>query len=338
MADINIDPKNKTIYIGGMVGETAAGKTLTITNASFQGKITLATSTSAQRVGGLIGYTQSYEASQFNNFTAELTRSYIFGSHAVVEILVDGSNAGIGGLVGRLDSGNITKSFVSGSIVNLSTIYNSDGTSGGLVGLLISSNISQSYNLAHVTGADQVGGLVGSFSGNGNTISESFNLGKIQGTSSSTSPVSGIRGVGGLVGASGGGSNTPINIKNSYNKGKVVGHNYVGGIIGELYSLVSNKSKVENSYNASNVSGSANVGAIAGDASNNGEVTESYWDNSFIFPVASNSFGTSKNTADMKLQTTYQQALNPANNWDFDDIWIIEGQSYPTLRNNPEPE
>ncbi len=323
--EINITPNNQIVYVGGMVGETQS--TMNITNASFQGKLTLATSTTGtQRVGGLIGWSFGI--------------SHIYGSHADVEIEVEFQSAIIGGLIGQLNGGNITKSSVSGSIVNLSTTYSSGGHSGGLVGLLISSNISQSYNLSDVTGADQVGGLVGNFRGDGATISESFNLGTIEGTDLTTATLSRsapYSGVGGLVGA-GGSDNTQVFIKNSYNRGDITGHEYVGGIIGKLRGKLNDNSQIENSYNASNVTGSANVEGIVGDAINNVIVKNSYWDNVLFSFTSSN--GTGKDTDDMQLQATYQPDSPPTqNNWDFDDIWtIVDGQGYPTLINNPEPE
>jgi len=72
------------------------------------------------------------------------------------------------------------------------------------------------------------GGLVGNFRGDGATISESFNLGTIEGTDLTTATQSrsgAYSGVGGLVGA-GGSDISQVFIKNSYNKAINIINNY----------------------------------------------------------------------------------------------------------------
>jgi hypothetical protein len=332
MADINIDPKNETIYLGGMVGETVSDSALTITNASFQGKITLATSTSGtQRVGGLLGSSQLVAQSQFN------TRSDIFGSHADVEILVDNGNAETGGLIGHSSRGNIKHSFVTGTIHNSGTT--TSGRTGGLIGSLVGRDEAQaefsifkSYNLANITGVSVGGGLVGGIIRSNGEISESYNRGIIKVTVASTTQY--LRGVGGLVGFSD--IDSEIKILNSYNRGSVIGIDSVGGIIGEL---VNSDSEIKYSYNASSIEptridSSKQIEAIAGNAYFRGTpilTSDSYWDKELIGFDSRDPSALGKTTAEMRNQNTFSE-------WDFVDIWIIEGESYPTLRNNPEPE
>jgi hypothetical protein len=334
MADIDIDPNNKIIYLGGMVGETVADKTLTITNASFQGKITLATSTLTQIVGGLIGLSQLVGNTQFN------TRSDIFGSHADVEILVDNGNAQTGGLIGYSSRGSIKDSFVTGTIHNSSTT--TSGRTGGLIGSIIGRSdakaefgIFKSYNLANITGVSVVGGLVGGIIQSNGEISESYNRGIITGTVASTTQY--LRGVGGLVGFSD--INSEIKILNSYNRGSVIGIDQIGGIIGEM---VNSDSEIKYSYNASSIEptrieptdNGKQIEAIAGNAyflSPPILTSDSYWDKELIGFVSRDPSALGKTTAEMRNQNTFSE-------WDFVDIWIIEGESYPTLRNNPEPE
>jgi hypothetical protein len=104
-----------------------------------------------------------------------------------------------------------------------------------------------------VTGGSYVGGLVGY---NGGTISNSYALGSVNGSSS----------VGGLVGATYGGST----INNSYATGSVTGSTYSGGLVGR-----NSNGTITNSYASGSVSGQEYVGGLVG-SSKYGTISGSY--------------------------------------------------------------
>ena len=193
-----------------------------------------------------------------------------------------------GALIGELEQGTITGSWVEGGFVS------GDYCIGGLIGLnkkgaifksystcsvfamrcyaggLVAWNdelICNSYSTSSVECPYSVGGLVG------------YNYGDIN-DSYSMSNVSGGQGAGGLVGGSGGSisnsysagtlsGNTNIgglvgsisgDIFNSYSTATVVGGSYVGGLVGRSDGY----SSVFNSYSKGKVSGGGNVGGLIG--------------------------------------------------------------------------
>jgi len=127
----------------------------------------------------------------------------------------------VGSLIGRIHSGTVTACSVENGIV-----WGNESV-GGLVGF--NSNrglITKCYSTATVSGATEVGGLVG------------VNFGKIT-NCYSTSSVSGNEMVGGLLGH---GYNS-YTIINCYSTGQVSGTESVGGLVGEnLNSLSSSRS------------------------------------------------------------------------------------------------
>ena len=148
-----------------------------------------------------------------------------------------------GGLVGGSSGGEISDSYVTGSV-------SGDYSVGGLVGSRNGGTISGSYTTVSVSGRRWVGGLVG---GNSGTISASY----------ATSSVSGGTDVGGLVGW-----NSGSTISGSYAMGIVSGDDYVGGLIG------SSSGAISGNYAAGRVSGNDHVGGLIG--SNDGTVSASY--------------------------------------------------------------
>lgn len=116
---------------------------------------------------------------------------------------------------------------------------------GSLVGILYGT-VSNSYSTGVVTGAAEVGGLVGSnyWLGGSSTIEDSY----------ATNTVSGEQAVGGLIGESHQGY-----IINSHASGNVTGELNVGGLLG--YDLASTTS---DSYATGQVSGIDTVGGLTG--------------------------------------------------------------------------
>ena len=213
----------------------------------------------------------------------------------------------VGALVGR-NVGTISDSYSSG------TVRASDGDVGGLAGRndIV---ISYSHFSGTVRASDgDAGGLVGR---NRRTISNSYSSGAV---------IASDGHVGGLVGYQSSGS-----ISNSYSSGTVRTSNSgrAGGLVGILFS-----GSISNSYSRGRVSASGdNASGLVGRNYANSMSTNSYWDAQTS--GQSTSFGgTGKITAEMKRQSTFA-------GWDFTSVWqIIEGQSYPYLRNpaqNPPP-
>jgi len=86
-----------------------------------------------------------------------------------------------------------------------------------------------------------------------------------------------------------------------------------------LYS--GHRGSVRYCYSTGNVSGGSYVGGLVGN--NGGRVSRSFWDN-YTSGKNSSSGGTGKNTTDMKIRKTFEDA-----NWDFNNDWcMIENVTY----------
>jgi hypothetical protein len=120
---------------------------------------------------------------------------------------------------------------------------------GGLVGRNIEGTISNSYSTGSVIGGGFVGGLVG------------MNHEGIVGDSYSTSNVTGDHRVGGLVG-----KNYKGTVSDSYSTSSVTGYNIVGGLLGindgRLLGLP--HGTVTKSYSSGSVTGNYDVGGLVG--------------------------------------------------------------------------
>ncbi len=181
-------------------------------------------------------------------------------------------NGVIGGLAGEQNGGSISYSYSSGN-------FSSDGTIGGLVGSQSNGSITTSHSSADIQSSDgYVGGLVGFSSGE---IADSYFTGTVYG---------GPSGLGGLVGGTDG------SISTSYSMG-VVDDTHVPG----------------------------NAGGIAGYVDAGASEYSSFWDIQ-TSGQAEGIIGTGTTTVAMKTQATFA-------GWDFDTIWgINEGADYPYLR------
>lgn len=119
---------------------------------------------------------------------------------------------------------------------NKGTVISTEYNAGGILGHVDSGAKNQivnySYNTGNVTGATEVGGIVGysyGVGGNGYNIqiNNSYNLGTV-----SSSSADGI--IGGVCGSLGWGSPSNVSIYNSYNEGDIGIGKYYGGIVGKL--------------------------------------------------------------------------------------------------------
>lgn len=110
-------------------------------------------------------------------------------------------------------------------------------------------------------------------------------------------------------------------IKNSYSlvNPKNIGH-HLGGLVGNVWETI-----ILNSYSTGIISaGTEHGGLIGGDETQISTITNSYWDIE-LSKMTYSLKGEGKTTSEMKIKETYK-------NWDFENIWLIDGDNYPTLR------
>lgn len=264
--------------VGGIVGN-AIGKNTVISNATNSASVT-----GNSQVGGIVGIItgNSDNKSKVNN---------------VINTGTINGNAGndVGGLIGSLNNSQLT-----GNSYNLGAVTSSGHDVGGLVGSASNSIIGDGTNLVYnrleVTGAYNVGGIVGNMEGS--TVKNAENSGTVLATWYSvdnygnsngkynyhSAQYNGVRSenvnvanVGGIAGIS---SNSTItNVENNGDVStETIGdsgdnsHIYragnVGGVVGSAVNTnITNATNKENS-----VRGAHNVGGIAGYFSGKGTI------------------------------------------------------------------
>ncbi|WP_240644616.1 S-layer homology domain-containing protein [Paenibacillus paeoniae] len=169
----------------------------------------------------------------------------------------------VGGLVGRIDGGEISNSYVSGSVTG------TGASVGGLIGYNYYGTVSNSIAKANVTGSStNVGGMVGA---NFGEISYGYAAGNVTGTGTN---------VGGLIGTNSG------EISYSYAAGSVTGSGIrVGGLIGNNSS-----GTISYSFYDSGTTGQSDTGK--GDGRTTTEMktqstfTDSDWDFTSIWGIS----------------------------------------------------
>ena len=286
-------------YVGGLVGFAR--------NTTFRYCHNGVNVTGAQYVGGIVGY-------------AEGTLSAPVGaSPSVYAVFTNCSNTGyirssvrtsllaqIGGIVGSIVNGRISRCINRGAIISQSRL------AGGLVGEAVSAIISGSTNKGTVQGnIEGIGGIAGVIAAGlePSMIRSTENLGDVLLSGSDTVNIGGIvgalrdncqvkecrntaivakladmkecnncRNVGGIAGIIG--SNAQI--VDCVNNGDVFGAAFVGGILG--YGAVENRSFVTGNLQTSNVKGAltdpnGNVGGLVGLAYANITISNNTVDN-----------------------------------------------------------
>lgn len=251
----------------------------------------------------------------------------------IVDVLIQGNSCFCGGLVAYVSQNSIstiTDCFSEG-------VIKVDGVCGygGLIGHLGSTNIvdncGSSVTLQN-SNCDQavIGGLVGR---NDASISNSFATGDVFGCIYSPDMMNSIF-AGGLVGINAG------EIINCYSLGNVKGgvsnyNSHIGGLVGINWGWYSSPNVIiKNSLSTGSVSGIGNIAGFANLDGYNLYVQNSYWNTETSEKMTGGAYGTpsgiiGKNTNEMVAQSTFE-------GWDFDNTWaIVEGHSYPYLKNNP---
>ncbi|BBI36612.1 cadherin-like beta sandwich domain-containing protein [Cohnella abietis] len=239
-------------------------------------------------------------------------------------------------LAGKAVSATLTQVYTSGHVQGNQEV-------GGLVGKLESSTVTHTGSLASVYGsADNVGGLIGYYSGSNGQFSDNYaegdvhaagsNVGGLIGNSHSGSikrsyasgnVVSDQNNAGGLLGQGYSGA-----VQDSYSLGSVSGAGTVGGLIGYLYGLT-----ISNSYSAGQVFGNNILGGFGG-YSYGSTVTRSFYNESALSNPRS--YGWSSDNSGVNALTTasMQQSTSFAG-WNFNGTWAgATGTSYPYLKDN----
>ncbi len=301
---INADITGKG-NVGGLVGYS--NNSSSIANSYATGSV----SGSAYNVGGLVGFNNSSSIDNsyatggvnganyvgglvgYSNYSSRIDNSYATGS-------VNGSYS-VGGLVGLNNfSSSIDKSYATGSVIA------SGKSIGGLVGgNANSSSITDSYATGSVSGGSNTGGLIG-----GNYSSAIDN-------SYATGSVSGGSNAGGLIGG-----NYNSTIDNSFATGGVSGTGNVGGLVGGNFL-----SKIANSFATGGVSGSGNVGGLVGHNDNLSTITNSYYTDA----NHQNGLGIFESGGPSSFFSTSNPVYNGDTPWDFTNIWLATGITYPDL-------
>lgn len=192
------------------------------------------------QAGGLV-------ANNFGGSSKYLRNCYATGN---ITTLYGGAYS-VGGLVGN-NYVNVENCYAKGNVASFRSYV------GGLIGDQRGSNttISNCYAIGDVTGASEVGGLIGMNSSA--SLENCYAKGKVTGTG-------GV--IGGLVGRNSSSSST----KNCYAIGDVIGNGQsVGGLIGW------GTGTIESCYATGNITGKKSVAGLIGDNYGNGSILNSY--------------------------------------------------------------
>jgi hypothetical protein len=242
-----------------------------------------------------------------NFYIPYLAGEFDGNGHRISNLTLNCNSIGQVGLFGYLASGGrITQVHVEN--MNVTGAWQVGGLVGGSDG-----TVSNSYSTGSVTGDNTVGGLVGR---NGGTLDNSYSTASV--TGSATWSVD----VGGLAGGNWG------TLSNSYSTGSVIGNWRVGGLAGGNWHTVSN------SYSTGSVTAVLDVGGLLG--ANWGTVSNCFWD-AETSGQATSAGGTVKTTAEMQDIATFSGAA-----WDICAVnpgetnrtytWnIVDGETYPFL-------
>jgi len=251
-------------------------------------------------------------------------------------------------------NGNITGTYSVGGIIGGDDIYS--GSTGDISYCNVNGNITGTGNVGGINGKDiniisfsKVSGNIksasnaGGISGNRSFVNKSEYNGTVSGiycggiavspsTSITKSKSSGR--IEATISAGGIASSNPTScqISDCYSTSTIVvtGSNtacYAGGVVARIDYFNSAVYVIKNCYYAGAISltyTQGGSGVISG-VSNNGNITSSYYDNTLAnsTTVVDNSRGRS---------TTQMKQLSTFTGWDFNTIWEIKSNSYPTLR------
>lgn len=247
-----------------------------------------------------------FEIFNFSLSTAQQFYTGLFGcvsgevkNLGLVKPSVVAQGSRVGALVGQIEHGQVTSCYARGG-----RISGADDV-GGLVGRN-AGRMFKSYSSGSVSGDTFVGGLVGLLTDG--TVTTSY----------SKAEVSGTRNVGGLVGKTG---DNLAAVTHSYATGSVTGDSHIGGLVGQV-----ERGAAHRSYSVGRVSGNQYVGGLTGRVRAMGGVLGCLWDTQTSGQSTSGG-GSGRRTDEMQTISTFTQQ-----GWDFWGTWTMcEGMNYPIL-------
>ena len=312
--------------VGGIVG--------VVTDGIFSGCVNLGDIQGESSIGGIAGgYSSASSGALFvgcvnkgningDNYVGGIIGSSYYTTFSSVSNygVIEGSSD-VGGI-----AGNVLDLFIVINSINFGDVSGWEDCVGGLFGRISGGGsytvgIGQCYNYGDVTvggSGSYVGGLIGELSSSGVNLSDCFNVGDVQ--SSSTQCVGGI--IGEVACSSG---NT--NISRVYNNGKVTGSSYVGGLIGMLSVYGTGKANISHCYaGAGTTTGSNSVGPVFGTVSGSISVANVYY-----FEDKTSAYGTRETNSLLDTICTLSWYSNMG--WDFSN-WVLdnEGSTLPRLK------
>lgn len=304
---------NNVTLVGGQIsGQNFVGSLAgSVHNGAYISNITNSANVSGiSSVGGIIGQSGLYSPDSENK-GAELKNLINTGTVTGTE---DENTSNIGGLVGNMQNGTL-----GGTSYNLGAVTAQNGHNvGGLVGHAVNATLGDGtnliYNRLNVTGAYNVGGIVGNMEGtkvynaeNSGDVSSTGYLedrytyhtdrDSVEGYDAATKTASigvQVANVGGIAGS----SSNKSRIENALNLGDVSsnrqeGNEYydagnVGGVVGSAVDT-----NITNATNRENeIRGAHNVGGIAGYFSGTGVVSNGINDGGDIMATGARATGT----------------------------------------------
>lgn len=209
--------------------------------------------------GGIAGVNTAVlgrDAAKIDNSVANSDITSTEGAHA------------LGGIVGSNSGNAVLDTVRSLGIVNGTySVGNNNVISdniGGIAGINEGgAQITKAYNVAHVSGGSNVGGIVGKLVGsNTNTTADKYDLQEVVSAGDVTSQGTDAQNVGGIVGSIQNEAGKYTYINSGRNTGEVTGVNNVGGLVGNN-GETSQMTNIINDANAT-IKGDNNVGGLAG--------------------------------------------------------------------------
>jgi streptogramin lyase len=337
---INITANYVNQGVGGLAGYYAYGGDITDSYADMDISITINDANYVTYgVGGLIGY--GYDNDEIN-----ITNSHYNGDISVMAD-VGYVEYGIGGLIGYNDAPtNITLSSATGSIYINSGDYVEYGV-GGLAGYYYyGGNIDQSYSDIDITinavdyVAYGVGGLYG-YNGDNVNITDSYSRGDISVTTESGY----IESVGGIYGHNDG---YDVVIDNSYATGDITLDSgdyiyYAGGFVGynDGTDTISNSFSTGTLLYTSGTDDISYIGGFIGFA--DGDTL----DNNYFDKISSREDFCTGDGGEVEGCTGIideegddfkgNSITPPLDTWDFEDIWRVNENDFPTFADHTAP-
>ena len=325
LANVNITATGTSAQnVGGLVGYDFAGSLL---NVHVAGTVVGSASASSSQVGGVAGQLDDTYYNGFGYYASGNTVSNASFSGTVSD---SASNDSIGGLSGSNYGYSVATSSAAGRVLSTGSgsfvgglIGSSNGVDDGGAAIYLSS-LTTSYSTGSVSGTgigSSVGGLVGFNTG---TISSSYAMGSV---AAGSGTLDGLKSyAGGLVGQNGStgltGANYGIDalIANTYATGTVSAGN--DAYVGGLVgaNLGGTVTAVRTSYATGAVTGGSRSAIGALVGTNGSVITSSYWDSD----VLATGIGGGALTGATGLTNTQMGVAGNFTGLDFSTIWTIQ--------------